>query len=785
MRLIPRLFERLPFTFTMLVALLVTSAITDTLGRPITPDQLARWGVGLGDLHSSLLFRLVTSPFHILRPYMAVSISVTFLLFVGACEYGLRTARTAAIFWTTHVVGYAAAFALVAAAAAMGAQWTQRFTGVADVGASNGILGCAGAALILLPSGPRRAATVVFYAYLTAALIISTAIWDIEHVFAFTTGIALGAWLHRRGRERGRFTGVFRSLRVEHRQRAIVLGWIVAVLGLTNVLSAFLLPRHPGWERLDSLLPGVGAPWSRHVMFVLGLALLVLSRGLRRRQKVAWRLSAAILVASVAIHAQVGISHVETVVAAVLVVLFVLWRREFHARSQPATVRRAMRTIVTTAVAVALYGLVGMYLLRSHFSPPVHIGAVVETTWERVFFQPAVALSGDTHRARWFLGSIPLMFWSGIFLAGVTLLRAAAPPPRGRSDEEAAHDILSTFGASGTSYMTLWPGNSLFLTRRRDAYAAYRVNAGVAVVLGDPVGPPDAVSGAVEEFAEFAAANAWDPVFYGATEANFRTYVRLGYTPLKVGEEAVIPLPPLEFRGKRWQDIRTAINRAAREGVRFEMLEGGSVPAEMVRQFEEISAGWSSRHELPEMEFTLGRVGDVADPAVSVAVAVDEGGRVHAFADWLPVPARRGWVIDLMRRRDDSMSGAMDFVIASSLLYFKTHGYEMASLAAAPLADTESDDDESLVRRLVARISGRFGDLYDFKSLFDYKQKYDPAWEPVYLMTQGAPNVVRVAQAIVRAHLPDLDLAGVARFFGARLAQRLATARTGDDDPRP
>jgi len=769
-----RVLRRFPFTLGMIFAILVTSAITNTLGRPITPDDLARWGVGLPDLRAFAFHRLLTATFHVLRPYMAVTITITLLLFVGACEYRLRSWRTAIVFWATHVSGYIGAFSLVALAQHFGAEWPQRFASVRDVGASNGVLGTAGAAVTLLPGRARRIAWALFLAYLVTALVVSFNIWDIEHLVAFFVGTALGGWFHvTAGR---RWPGVLPELRIEHRQRPETLSWAVAVLGITDLLSAFLLPHHEGWERLDSWLPMVGVHWPRSLMFVVGLGLLVVARGVRRAQRGAWWITTVFLALSVVMHSQVSISHVEVTVASVLLVFFVMWRGSFAAPSRPETARVGWTILASMLVLVPLYGLAGLFVLRSQFTPAFAPLDGLEEVVSRLFFLSADNYTGHTKPAMWFLTSIPLFGWLGVLYGVFEVMRTQVAPARTPTDEEVARGILARNGASSTSYMTLWPGNSLFFSSAHDGYVAYRVGAATAVVLGDPVCSRHRAADIVREFAAFADANGWDHVFYAATEPLLSSYVRLGYQPIKVGEEAVIPLPALEFRGKEWQSMRTAINKAQRDGVRFEMYEGGSVPDEYVAQFEEISREWSGSHNLPEMEFTLGSVRDVFDPEVNVAVAIDGDGRVHAFADWLPIYARAGWVIDLMRRRSDCMSGAMDFVIGRSLMYFKDRGYSVASLAAAPLADIGRDDDASLVQRFLGEIYERFDTYYNFKSLFEYKEKFQPAWESVYLMHRGIPNVLRVAQALVHAHLPGLGVADVATILRSQLARRLSAA---------
>ncbi|MEJ2721386.1 MAG: DUF2156 domain-containing protein [bacterium] len=333
--------------------------------------------------------------------------------------------------------------------------------------------------------------------------------------------------------------------------------------------------------------------------------------------------------------------------------------------------------------------------------------------------------------------------------------------------------MLAEYGSSGTAYMTLREGNSLYFGPARASYAAYRVNSNIAVVLGDPIGPDSLFVPTINGFAEFAREQGWDHVFYAVTSSLLTGYKEAGYNTLQIGEEAVIPLEILEFKGKEWQSIRSAMNRAERTGVMFRMYEGGKVPPDVREQLVSINDEWLEQRGLPPMEFTLGNINDIDDPNIAVSVAADASGRVHAYADWLPVYTRRGWVIDLMRRRGDAMHGAMEFVIGMSLMAFKARGFKTASLATAPLADIDREKDSSLVPWILGQVYDRFETYYHFRSLFEFKGKVQPSWEPIFLVYGTPGQLPRIALSVLKAHLPGLDAIMVAKLLGSAAAERL------------
>ena len=196
--------------------------------------------------------------------------------------------------------------------------------------------------------------------------------------------------------------------------------------------------------------------------------------------------------------------------------------------------------------------------------------------------------------------------------------------------------------------MTTWPGNTLLLNGMRDAYVAYRVIGGVALVLGDPIGSPDGGERAIEEFLDLCASRGWVPCFYGMTPRYLAVYRQAGLRTLQIAEDTVIDLAGLDFKGRAWQDVRTALNKAEREGIRYEAFDGAPCRPRSWRNSRAISDAWTAEKGLPEMGFTLGTLAEAPDPQVRTASRdrrVGRGAGLHHLA--ADLRGRRG------RRLDD------------------------------------------------------------------------------------------------------------------------------------
>ena len=72
------------------------------------------------------------------------------------------------------------------------------------------------------------------------------------------------------------------------------------------------------------------------------------------------------------------------------------------------------------------------------------------------------------------------------------------------------------------------------------SYVAYRVEGGVAITTGDPVGPAGDLERTVDEFIAFCHDHSWTPCLYSTTEATKRATDRLGWPSLQVAEETVL-----------------------------------------------------------------------------------------------------------------------------------------------------------------------------------------------------------------------------------------------------
>jgi lysylphosphatidylglycerol synthetase-like protein (DUF2156 family) len=468
---------------------------------------------------------------------------------------------------------------------------------------------------------------------------------------------------------------------------------------------------------------------------------------------------------------EIAVVLVVSVLAPATVALVLLLNlRRFPVRSRPGGPRAFVIATVVSALGLGALYVGGGWLLRDSFRPPVTLLDLLADVPERfipvgfVRIERVSFLPGDWASSALYHWVGPL--WWIIVIVGVVLCLRSAP---GRVDQRGAEQLrrlLLAGGGGSLAFMATWEGNTYWFDRAGTTAIAYRVVNGVAITTSEPIGPAADGASAVAEFATFCDDHAWIPVFYSLHDPWRATFDAMGWATMGVGEETVLRPRTWETIGKKWQDIRSSINRADRAGIRAEWTRYRDLPVLHGLQITEISEQWVQEKELPELGFTLGGLDELRDPAVRLMLAVDADERVLAVTSWLPSYRDGiviGWTLDFMRRRPESMNGVMEFLITQTVSRMSEQPeIEFVSLSAAPLATSPEHGAAGEPRDLPSRMLDFLGrvlePVYGFRSLFAFKRKFQPELQPLIMAYPDAVALPAIGLALARAYLPSLSV---------------------------
>lgn len=534
------------------------------------------------------------------------------------------------------------------------------------------------------------------------------------------------------------------------------LGLMVAGMGLAQISVALF----PGEARY---LQGI-EPWtpfhihfgSRALLLAAGVSLLALGRGIARRKRAAWWLAIGALGAGPLLHLGLDFSWRGALASAVPLVLLFKARRLFTARSDAASLRFAGGLAAGSAGALLAFGWVVLETHSIELEGKHNNIARIQAVAELVFLQSSDTLVARTPQAQTALYAISFAGAATVLLVILAALRPVLETPRPTVREtERARRIAQAEGRDPLNEFALADDKRLFFTRDGRSFVAYALWRNFALTLADPIGPVEGRRTSIREFIDFCEAQDWEPVFYETPTESTEDYAAEGFTVFKIGECAVISLPEFSLAGKKYQDLRTARSRAGREGLTLHWLTPGIPPEPaLAAELRAVSDGWLARKRGGEMAFDLGAFSEEEIIARGAAVATGAGGRVEAFATWLPYRSGAGRCLDLMRSRPE-VPGAMDFVIVESLLAFQAQGLAEASLANAPLANIRpASAGDSRHERAVRYVYENFNRIYGYKNLFHFKKKYYPRWSGRHLAYRHRGDLPFIACAIVAIHSP-------------------------------
>ena len=843
--------RRTPFALAMLAGSILVLVASETAWRHQMAAEIAWTGYQAGDVWHGDWWTVATTAFLAVHPVALLLSAVILVGVLGLAEITLGTWRTVVIFWATQLAAVVLFTLVVEVGAALDLEWLADMRPATLLGpyaASVGALMAASRMISLLWRRRVRAVT------LGAALMLLLYVGHAQNLFMLL-GALVGLVIGMAVLPARHPMPVARSTSREVRTNLAI---VVAVFALGPLFSALAhVPVGP-LSKLQNIIvnpvpsalqlegscssaikacgdimhsAGILGPGGHLLALVPMLLLLACAEGLRRGNRMA-------LWVAVYLHLVIGVmsaiylqlfagfgmpllrgrrvlsisSTLWEVLPVVLVpfliaALLLIFRRHFHIDPSPVLRRRTFVVmplllggfvVLYAAVwfvegnASGPYGFVGLLagLPRILLPYPFPFGYGASVYPHGLFSTLLFSMGG----AVFWLVSVLSVF--GLFLS--RRARGAVS-----ADRAAAAELVRR-GGDSLSWMSQWRGNNYWFNARGTAAIAYQAHAGVAVTVGGPFGDPGEFDAAAVEFLDYCAAQSLVPCFYSVTDGQWDVLQARGFRRAQVASETLLDVDTMEFKGKEWQNVRTALNKAAKLGITTLWSRYSALTTGQRTQIHEISEEWVSEKPLPEMGFTLGGVEELKDDAVQLCLAVDGDGRIHGITSWLPVyegGVEKGWTLDFMRRNTDAFNGVMEFLIAQAVLHFKGQ-VPTISLSGTPLstepAPEHAEVSEQVVQggetgpagsadsrhspaavaqhplaalegtsmaRILALVGRTLEPVYGFASLANFKKRFQPRHRTLYMVYQDPLSLPSIGRAVGEAYMPNVSVRQLARLL--------------------
>jgi lysylphosphatidylglycerol synthetase-like protein (DUF2156 family) len=373
-----------------------------------------------------------------------------------------------------------------------------------------------------------------------------------------------------------------------------------------------------------------------------------------------------------------------------------------------------------------------------------------------------------------------LLFFAALLVAavaaavwGLVLVVRNAPLPL-ESDRGPLRRVYLEHGAAGVTPFALMQDKRWFWSRDRKAFLAYGLRAGVAVVLGPGVGPAASVDALHREFRAACRGGGWKLGFYQVSDTLAQS---LGWgVRRQIGSEAIVDLRSLTLDGPAMAKLRHEVSRGQRNGVTIRIMSRSDLTPVIRDAMGSLAASWLGRHPLGEMAFSVGCRADQPDAPTSIGLAYDRDGTLVAYCSWLSLPGSCGVALDEIRRTGKTPAGAMDLLLFTCMKQFAAN-CAWASLGLAPVAAEPANRRAALGERALHRL----GIASVSASLVSFKAKFQPRWEPRYIVAERAADWPAVAAATFLLHYPRVEqrLHRVFPQVSWRRQARITAALTG------
>jgi lysyl-tRNA synthetase, class II len=527
-----------------------------------------------------------------------------------------------------------------------------------------------------------------------------------------------------------------------------------ALIGLINVASALT----PGIRWRGHLLLDVEPLEAVRLFhaFALptGLALLLVAPYLAKRRRRAWRVAVGLMLLLGLLDLLKGLDVEASVITWLVAFGLISSRAGFEVDHDDLTLRSAIWRVPLLG-AMAL-GVTAAAAWASEGHPSV--SSVMRETGDLLlwrtrgpihFHHQAIIFH---HRFVWLPLSVHLIELGTLLAMAYVVFRPLAAPKAlpGPSSRRAAAELVRAHGTDTLSFFKLRADQHYFFGDDGGAFVGYRIENGVLLLSGDPVGPEAAFRPLLAELQTFARARGLKLGAVGASARMCPLYEELGLKTIYLGDEALIDLEQFSLEGRPIRKVRQSVSRLSKAGYAAELVTVGGLDAETGRAVEGVLE--RGREGAPERGFSMAMDsidGPLCDQTL-IVLARDEDGAVRGVLHFVPCYGRAAMSLSFMRRDPDTPNGLTEFMVVKAVELLRERGIKEISLNFAAFAKWIHSPEKRSERALgkIVTLGNRF---FQIESLYRFNAKFFPRWEPRYLVYDGTFGLPRASIAALWA----------------------------------
>ena len=559
-----------------------------------------------------------------------------------------------------------------------------------------------------------------------------------------------------------------------------LVAFITYLAGFGNIASA-ISPgfRHSRVHSISVKVPTEVQNLAAAATLMSGVLLVLIAHALKRRKKRAWWVAVVLLVTVVGFHvvrslraddrdlrsgaegivgaAPAHFLGVQIVLTVLLLILLLVYRKEFYALGDPYTRWRALRAFVLLAAFSFASGMALMYWQSKHIQGNPN-------AWTRLQHVALglIGIDGPVSFKRGSTDDLVAALLGGLglmtaLIVAYLVLRPAEPIARqSPEDDQRLRELIAKQGRRDSlAYFATHRDKSVIWSPSGKAAITYRVVSGVMLASGDPIGDPEAWPGAIKVFVEEADRHAWVVAVVGCSETGGEVWCReADLDALELGDEAICHTDTFSLEGRAMRNVRQMVNRVERQGYECQVRRLKDIPRSEIELIKTGIEAWRGASERGSFSMALGpdRFGDPADGECVVATATKDG-EVRALINFVPW-GPDGMSLDLMVRDREAEPGLNELLIVKAMQAAKGLGITRASLNFAVFRSALERGEKlgaGPITRMWRSTLVFFSRWYQIESLYKFNSKFQPEWVPRFVAFKNTRDIPRVGLAYAEA----------------------------------
>jgi len=265
------------------------------------------------------------------------------------------------------------------------------------------------------------------------------------------------------------------------------------------------------------------------------------------------------------------------------------------------------------------------------------------------------------------------------------------------------------------------------------AAIAYRTRLGYAVVSGDPIGDEDRFDDLVAEFVGMCHTRGWRAVVLGCSERRLELWGNLRAVP--IGRDVVIDVPGFAMVGRRFRNLRQAVQRTHNVGITTEIVAEQDLDDGRLAELTDVVLS-SAKGARAERGFSMILDGALTGryPGILLIVARDGAGRVQGFHRYAVSGGGSDVTLDIPWRRRGAPNGIDERLSVDMIDAVKALGARRLSLAFAAFPEIFNDKERGRLSSFFYTAIHLGDSLIALESLYRYLRKFHALGDHRYVL---------------------------------------------------